>query len=156
MEDLCLPLLLLFNFFFISPRSQKQWMDGSWECYEQLGVWCNFNIQWLDSFLRPPVLWEMGKLLQMSPKIWQCPYSPTYRRYRNQVVQHLKNRKLFFQKKDNCPTFDESYASLPFSSFGESVTDSFYKFHLRACYSSTIVRQVVLLPSRLTTAMENT
>ena len=31
-------------------------MDGSWVFYEQLGVWCNFNIPWLDSLPRPPIL----------------------------------------------------------------------------------------------------
>ena len=45
-----LPLLLISLFyFFISPRSQNQRMDGWWVCHEQLGVWCNPVIGFLPS-----------------------------------------------------------------------------------------------------------
>ena len=39
-------------------------MGGSWVGYEELGVWCTFNISWLDSSLSPPIYGEMGKFRQ--------------------------------------------------------------------------------------------
>jgi len=43
-------------------------MDGSWVCYKQLGMCCNFNIPWLDSSPRLPIFRKMKKL----PKFWPC------------------------------------------------------------------------------------
>jgi len=35
---------LCYLFFLLAHRSHNQRMDGSSVCYEQLGVWYNFNI----------------------------------------------------------------------------------------------------------------
>jgi len=35
-------------------------MDGSWVCYRQFAVWCNFIIPWLDSSPRPSILQRWG------------------------------------------------------------------------------------------------
>ena len=44
---------LFFIFSLLILRSQNRRMVGSWVCYEQLGVWCSFNIPILDSSLVP-------------------------------------------------------------------------------------------------------
>ena len=60
-----------------------------------IGVWYNFNILWLDSSPRIPIFGEMGKLSQISPKVWRCPHSPTCR---NQTAQHMKTGKYSFKR----------------------------------------------------------
>jgi len=37
-------LFILFFFKLLALRSQNQRMDDSWVCYDELGVWCSFNI----------------------------------------------------------------------------------------------------------------
>ena len=46
-------ILWIFELCCQTITSQNQRMDGLPLCYEQLGVWCNFNIPWLDSLPRP-------------------------------------------------------------------------------------------------------
>ena len=57
--DLLFPSVACFFIFLLALRSQNQRMDGLWVCYEQLEIWCNFNILWLDSLPHPPIFLEM-------------------------------------------------------------------------------------------------
>jgi len=91
---------------------EKQRMDGSWVCYEQLGGWCSCNIPWLDSSPRPPIFRDMGKLPPILPKIWRCPRLASCR---NQTANHMKMEKTFFQKRDNCATFWWIICKSPFT-----------------------------------------
>jgi len=66
-------------------------MDGSWVCYDDFGVWCNFRT--LDSSPRPPIFGEMGKLHQILPKICLCPHlTPCH----NQTAQYVQTGKYSF------------------------------------------------------------
>ena len=106
-------LLVLFIYFFFSfvfffllaLRSQNQWMDCSWVCYEQLGVWCNFNITMIGFFASTPYFWGDGKLPQILPKIWWCPHLvPCH----NQTAQRVKAAKYSFERWIIALHFDEN------------------------------------------------
>ena len=46
-KDVCFTRVIYFFilfYFLLAVRSQNQRMDGSWVCYRQSGVWCNFKI----------------------------------------------------------------------------------------------------------------
>ena len=90
-------------------------MDGSRVCYRQLGVWCNFNIPWLDSSPCSFIFGEVGKLPQIVPKIWR----PHLASCRNQTVQHTKTGKYSFKRGIIALRYDEKYASLPVPIFEE-------------------------------------
>jgi len=107
-----------FIFYLCYPVDEKQQTDGSWVCYEQLGVWCNFNIPWLDSSPRPPILGEMGKFPQFCGKfdgafIWRVV-----------VTKRLNIWKIFCQKRDNRATFWWKISKSPFNHFWGTVADA--------------------------------
>jgi len=64
-------LISLFNFSLLVLRSQNQRLDGSWVCYEQMSVWSDFNIPWLDSSPRPPIFPKFAKNLTVLSLIWR-------------------------------------------------------------------------------------
>ena len=118
-EGLMFYLCYLFVYFLLLIFKSQNWrMGGSGVFYEQSGVRCKLNITWLDSLPRHPVL-EMGKL----PKMWRCLYLPNGTKY--------ENRKMFFEKRDNCSRFWWKMCK-SFTNFGESMVDSWHKFHWRA------------------------
>jgi len=98
------------SLFLLVLRSQNQRMECLWVCCRQLWVWCSFNIPWLDSFLVPPVFREMGKLLQILPKIWLYPRLASCC---NQLAERVKMEKYFFLKRDDRSTLSWKYKSLP-------------------------------------------
>jgi len=64
----------LFLYFLKSSMaliSQNQQMDGSWVCYEQLGIRCNFNIP--PHLPHLPISGEKGKLPQILPRNLMMP-----------------------------------------------------------------------------------
>jgi len=73
-------------------------MDGWWVCYEQLGVWCNFSILWLDPSPHLPIFGENGKLPQILPIIWRCCHLA---HWCNQTPQHVKTGKYSFERGIN-------------------------------------------------------
>jgi len=135
-----LVLFISFFFFFVfffllALRSQNQWMDCSWVCYEQLGVLCNFNITMIGFFASTPYFWGDGKLPQILPKIWWCPHlAPCH----NQTAQRVKAAKYSFERWIIALHFDEcEYTSLPSSYVEEMWQVSFKSTRF------TIVRQMV-------------
>ena len=88
LTDLCFTsVTYLFIFSLLALTSQNRRMGSSWICYEQFGVWCNFNILWLDSLPCPPVFREVGKLPQILPKIWRCPNLVSWSKQTAQCVK---------------------------------------------------------------------
>jgi len=71
-------------------------MDGSWVCYEQLGVWCNFNIPWLDSLPFPSFFRGDGEIAQILPKIWRWPHLSSCR---DQTAERVKTGKYYFKQR---------------------------------------------------------
>jgi len=84
-------------------------MDDSWVCYDELGVWCNFNILWLDSWPCSPIFGEMGKLCQILSKIWWCLHLALCHK---QMAQHIETGKYSFVWGIIALHFGENYASL--------------------------------------------
>ena len=125
-------------------------MDDSWVCYDELGVWCNFNILWLDSWPCSPIFGEMGKLCQILSKIWWCLHlAPCHK----QMAQHIETGKYSFVWGIIALHFGENYASLllPISEEAWQTCTSFVKkHHPLYCRSQMAPR-----PNSHTAAMEN-
>jgi len=121
----------------VSPSLSSQYwqMDGSWVFYEQLGVWCNFNIPCLDSSPHPLIFGKMGKLSQISPKVGQCPYLPICH---NQTAHCMKTGKYSFKRGIIALHFGVKYASLPVPIFEES-----WWIHCRTG-SPTVTRFIII------------
>jgi len=98
-------------------------IHSSWVRYEQLGVWCNFNIPWLVFLLRPPILGRWGNLPQILPKIRRCPHLASCH---NQTVQCMKTGKYSFKRgiTGDRATFSWKICMSPFTHFWGTMADS--------------------------------
>jgi len=126
---LCYLLVIYFLKFLLAIRSENQQMDGSLACYEELGVWCNFNIPWFDSSPRPRVRGDGEIAPNIAKKnIWQSLIRQLA------VTKRLDVWKLktTLSKGDNCPIFWWKTHQSSFAHFRGSLADSFYKFRFRA------------------------
>ena len=54
--------LFFMSYFLLALRYENKGVDGSWVCYEQLGVWCSFNTLWLDSSPHTLYFWGDGEI----------------------------------------------------------------------------------------------
>ena len=124
-----LHLLLIFSFFplLLALRSQNQRINGSWVCYKQLGVWCNFNSRnWILSLV--PFFGRWGNCPKFCRKlhgalIWCIVITKQL---------NMWEQEIFFRKRDNHPTFWWQIRKPPFTRFRGGVADLLYQFHLRA------------------------
>jgi len=101
---LCYSFLYFFSSLVL--RSHNQQMGGSWVCYEQLGVWCNFNISWFGFFASSPYFRGDGEIAPNLPKLWLCPHSSTCRNQTTIMCScrpgvTFENGKMFFRKRNN-------------------------------------------------------
>ena len=100
-------------------------MDGSLACYEELGVWCNFNIPWFDSSPRPRVRGDGEIAPNIAKKnIWQSLIRQLA------VTKRLDVWKLktTLSKGDNRPIFWWKHTSLPLPIFEEAWRTRFISF----------------------------
>ena len=104
------PCFLFLN-FLLALRSQNQQMDGSWVRYEQLGIWCDFEIGFFAS--SRCFSWRWGNCPKFCRK-WQCPHLAICR---NQTAQHSKTGKYSYKRGIIVLHFGEKYASLPLPIF---------------------------------------
>ena len=125
-KDSCFRALPLFFICFekslLALRSENQRMYGSWYVTKswEYGV-VLISRDWIPRLVP---FEKMGKLPQISPKIYRCLCSPTCR---NQTAQHVKT-------KTKKRSFERGIIALhfPFTHSWGNVADSLYKFYLRA------------------------
>ena len=93
----------LFLYFLLALKSQNQRMD------EQLGVWCNFNIPWLDSLPHPLFLERWGNC----PKFCQKKYDGTLT-WQVVITKRLNTwkRENSFKRRIITLYFGENYTNL--------------------------------------------
>ena len=146
-------VLLISSFFsfLLALRSQNQRSDESWVCYEQLWIWCNFNISWLDSSPRHLLSRRWGNC----PKFCQQFAGVLFRRLvtKRRLRRTVWKRKILFRKPGNRPTFwwkiRKCLCSCLRKRGGLVVQVSF-----TSVARFTIVRQMAPLPSVLNAAVD--
>ena len=59
-KRVCKRVCFMFLQIYISPQISEPSNGSLCLCYEQLGLWCNFNIPWLASLPCPPIFGRRG------------------------------------------------------------------------------------------------